>query len=73
MIRALAVQARSIKIAAERTVDFMTGDVSEFIERVDTAAGYIRNVLGERSLPSVCVVLGSARAAAQHRYRSTGQ
>ena len=59
MIRALAVQARSIRIAAERTVDFMTGDVSEFIERVDTAAGYIRNALGERSLPSVCVVLGS--------------
>ena len=34
-------------------------DIKEFIERVDGAADYIRSVLSDRTLPAVCIVLGS--------------
>lgn len=37
----------------------MITDIAEFIERVDGAADYIRSVLSDRTLPSVCIVLGS--------------
>ena len=37
----------------------MITDTKEFIKRVDGAADYIRSVLSERSLPAVCIVLGS--------------
>ncbi len=37
----------------------MITDISEFINRVDGAAEYIRSVLSERGIPSVCIVLGS--------------
>ena len=37
----------------------MITDINEFIERVDGAADYIRSVLSDRTLPSVCIVLGS--------------
>lgn len=37
----------------------MITDTAEFVERVDGAAGYIRNALAGRVLPSVCIVLGS--------------
>ena len=37
----------------------MITDIKEFIERVDGAADYIRSVLSDRELPSVCIVLGS--------------
>lgn len=37
----------------------MITDISEFINRVDGAAEYIRSVLSDRSIPSVCIVLGS--------------
>ena len=37
----------------------MITDVNEFIKRVDGAADYIRSVLSDRTLPSVCIVLGS--------------
>ena len=38
---------------------FMITDTKEFIKRVDGAADHIRSVLSERSLPAVCIVLGS--------------
>ena len=37
----------------------MITDTKEFIKRVDSAADHIRSVLSERSLPAVCIVLGS--------------
>ena len=37
----------------------MITDTKEFIKRVDGAADNIRSVLSERSLPAVCIVLGS--------------
>ncbi len=37
----------------------MITDISEFIDRVDGAAEYIRSVLSDRGIPSVCIVLGS--------------
>ncbi len=37
----------------------MITDTKEFIKRVDGAADHIRSVLSERSLPAVCIVLGS--------------
>ncbi len=37
----------------------MITDISEFINRVDGAADYIRSVLSDRGIPSVCIVLGS--------------
>ena len=37
----------------------MITDIAEFIKRVDGAADYIRSVLSDRTLPSVCIVLGS--------------
>ena len=37
----------------------MITDVKEFVERVDGAADYIRGVLSDRTLPAVCIVLGS--------------
>ncbi len=37
----------------------MINDIAEFVKRVDGAAGYIRNALSGRVLPSVCIVLGS--------------
>ena len=37
----------------------MITDITEFIKRVDGAADYIRSVLSDRELPSVCIVLGS--------------
>lgn len=37
----------------------MITDISEFINRVDGAAEYIRSVLSDRGIPSVCIVLGS--------------
>ena len=37
----------------------MITDIKEFIERVDGAADYIRSVLSDRTLPAVCIVLGS--------------
>lgn len=37
----------------------MITDVNEFISRVDGAADYIRSVLSDRTIPSVCIVLGS--------------
>ena len=37
----------------------MITDVKEFVERVDGAADHIRSVLSDRTLPAVCIVLGS--------------
>ena len=37
----------------------MITDITEFIKRVDGAADYIRSALSNRTLPSVCIVLGS--------------
>ena len=37
----------------------MITDTKEFIKRVDGAADHIRSVLSGRSLPAVCIVLGS--------------
>lgn len=37
----------------------MITDISEFFNRVDGAAEYIRSVLSDRGIPSVCIVLGS--------------
>ena len=37
----------------------MITDITEFIKRVDGAAEYIRSALSNRTLPSVCIVLGS--------------
>ena len=37
----------------------MITDTADFIKRVDRAADYIRNVLSGRSIPAVCIVLGS--------------
>ncbi|MCR4767967.1 MAG: purine-nucleoside phosphorylase [Saccharofermentans sp.] len=37
----------------------MITDITEFIKSVDGAADYIRSVLSDRELPSVCIVLGS--------------
>ena len=37
----------------------MITDTKEFIKRVDGATDHIRSVLSERSLPAVCIVLGS--------------
>ena len=37
----------------------MITEITEFIKRVDGAADYIRSVLSDRELPSVCIVLGS--------------
>ena len=37
----------------------MITDITEFIKRVDGAADHIRSVLSGRSLPAVCIVLGS--------------
>lgn len=37
----------------------MITDTAEFVERVDTAAEYIRNAISGRIMPSVCIVLGS--------------
>lgn len=37
----------------------MITDISEFINRVDGAAEYIKSVLSDRGIPSVCIVLGS--------------
>ena len=37
----------------------MITDVKEFVERVDGAADYIRGILSDRTLPAVCIVLGS--------------
>ncbi|MBQ2155901.1 MAG: purine-nucleoside phosphorylase [Clostridiales bacterium] len=37
----------------------MITDTKEFIKRVDSAADHIRNVLSGRTLPAVCIVLGS--------------
>ena len=37
----------------------MITDTKEFTKRVDGAADHIRSVLSERSLPAVCIVLGS--------------
>ncbi len=37
----------------------MITDTKEFIKRVDSAADHIRSVLSGRSLPAVCIVLGS--------------
>lgn len=37
----------------------MITDIAEFIKRVDGAADYIRSALSNRTLPSVCIVLGS--------------
>lgn len=37
----------------------MITDITEFIKRVDGAADYIRSALSNKTLPSVCIVLGS--------------
>ena len=37
----------------------MITDIKAFVERVDGAADYIRNVLSDRTVPAVCIVLGS--------------
>jgi len=37
----------------------MITDVNEFVKRVDGAADYIRSALSDRTLPAVCIVLGS--------------
>ena len=37
----------------------MVTDTKEYIKRIDGAADYIRSVLSDRELPSVCIVLGS--------------
>ena len=37
----------------------MITDIKAFVERVDGAADYIRNVLSDRTVPTVCIVLGS--------------
>ena len=37
----------------------MITDIKEFVERVDGAADYIRSVLSDRTVPTVCIVLGS--------------
>ena len=37
----------------------MITDTAEFVDRVDTAAEYIRNAISGRIMPSVCIVLGS--------------
>jgi len=37
----------------------MITDIKEFVERVDGAADYIRSVLSDRTVPAVCIVLGS--------------
>lgn len=37
----------------------MITDTAEFVNRVDTAAEYIRNAISGRIMPSVCIVLGS--------------
>ena len=37
----------------------MITDTKEFIKRVDSAADHIRSVLSGRTLPAVCIVLGS--------------
>ena len=37
----------------------MITDIKAFVERVDGAADYIRSVLSDRTVPTVCIVLGS--------------
>ncbi|MDY6339981.1 MAG: purine-nucleoside phosphorylase [Saccharofermentans sp.] len=37
----------------------MITDIKAFVERVDGAADYIRSVLSDRTVPAVCIVLGS--------------
>ena len=37
----------------------MITDTKEFIKRIDSAADHIRSVLSERTVPAVCIVLGS--------------
>ena len=37
----------------------MITDIKEFVERVDGAADYIRSVLSDSTVPTVCIVLGS--------------